>query len=81
MCTVLLNLSKAFDCIPDGLLAEKFHAYGLSEDTLTLMPKMAWVVDLKLTFADSFIYNLIRLIKLCKLRYLNCDKALLFPTN
>ena len=30
--TVLLNLSKAFDCIPHSLVAAKLHANGLSED-------------------------------------------------
>ena len=39
--TVLLNLSKAFDCIPHSLVAAKLHANGLSED-----PK---------TFVDSYL--------------------------
>ena len=33
--TVLMNLSKAFDCIPHDLLAAELHAYGLSEVTVT----------------------------------------------
>ena len=36
MGTVLTNLSKAFDCIPNNLIAAKFHAYGLLEDAVTL---------------------------------------------
>ena len=43
--------------------------------------KVACVFNSKLAFADWFVYNLIILIKLCRIRYLNLDKALLFPRN
>ena len=42
---------------------------------------MAPVVKLKLAFMEWFFYNLVILIKLYKIRYLNLDKALLFPRN
>ena len=43
--------------------------------------KVDHVVNLKLAFTDWFFCNLIILIRLCKIRYLNLDKALLFPGN
>ena len=39
------------------------------------------IISLKLTFMELFFYNLVILIKLFKIRYLNLDKALLFPRN
>ena len=34
---VLMNLSKAFDCVPHDLLFANFHAYGLSMDAITFI--------------------------------------------
>ena len=41
--------------------------------------KVVCVVKLKFAFMEWFFYNLVMLIKLYKIRYLNLDKALLFP--
>ena len=37
MDTVLIDLSKAFDCILHDLIAAKLHAYGLSEDAVNFV--------------------------------------------
>jgi hypothetical protein len=34
---ILMNLSKAFDCLPHNLLMLKLDAYGLSENSLKLL--------------------------------------------
>ena len=43
--------------------------------------KTARVVKLKLAFMEWFFYNLLILIKLCKIWYLNLDKELSFLRN
>ena len=34
---ILMDLSKAFDCIPHGLIIAKLHAYGFDENALVLI--------------------------------------------
>ena len=34
---ILMDLSKAFDCMPHGLLLAKLKAYGLSENSIEIM--------------------------------------------
>ena len=43
--------------------------------------KVARVVNSKLTFTDKFFYSLIILTELCKIRYRNWNKPLLFQSN
>ena len=35
--TILMDLSKAYDCLPHDLIIAKFEAYGLSKSTLSLL--------------------------------------------
>ena len=35
--TILMDLSKAFDCLPHDLIIAKLHAYGLDHDSLRLI--------------------------------------------
>ncbi len=44
--TLLIDLSKAFDCMPHGLLIAKMSDYGLSNDACELMSSY-YVTDTK----------------------------------
>ena len=37
VCAILMDLSKAFDCLPHNLLLFKLKYYGLSENALSLI--------------------------------------------
>ena len=50
--TIFLDPSKTFDCVSHDLLAEKLHAHGLSEDTVTFVHNVGRAVNLKLAFTD-----------------------------
>ena len=36
--TILMDLSKAYDCLPHDLIIAKFEAYGLRKSSLSLLP-------------------------------------------
>ena len=55
--------------------------FRLAQTNPTSNIKVACVVKLKLAFMECFLYNLVILIKLYKIRYHNLDKALLIPRN
>ena len=40
--TVFMDLSKAFDCLPHGLIIAKLHAYGLSINACDLFSSYLW---------------------------------------
>ena len=54
---------------------------GLLLHTSIFSVKVAHVVNLKLAFTAWLFYNLTILIKLCKIWYLNLDKAILLPRS
>ena len=58
-----------------------FFAAAFLENLFDNAVKVACVVNLKLAFTDWFFHNFVILIKSYKIRYLNLDKALLFPRN
>ena len=59
--TVLIDLSKAFDCIPHDLLAAKLPAYVLSEDAVTFVHSYLKrrKLGVKLNYTDSVFQILI----------------------
>ena len=67
----LCNLSMTLVSFPDACKIAKVKP----------LSKVAHMVNLKLAFMDWFFYNLIILIKLCQIWYLNLDEALLFLRN
>ncbi|XP_021350452.1 uncharacterized protein LOC110448504 [Mizuhopecten yessoensis] len=53
---ILMDLSKAFDCIPNGLLLEKLTAYGLDEAAVGLISSYIYISGAD--FSGLAIYRL-----------------------
>ena len=53
MSTVLIDLSKVFDCIPYDLFGAKLHAYGLSEDAVTCVYSQSRKQSVKINDTES----------------------------
>ena len=52
----MLDLSKAFDSLPHGLLIAKLRAYGLNEDFLRLMESYLTEQYQRVKIDDSYSY-------------------------
>ena len=66
------------------LKVHKAIALGLAQVIIAFFFKVARAVNLKLVFTflrTNFFHNLVVLTKLCKIRYLNLGRPLLFPRN
>ena len=48
--TVLMDLSKAFDCVLHDLLVARLHAYGLSKDGVTFIKQGVKINDIESIF-------------------------------
>ena len=60
MSTVLMDLFKAFDCIPHDILTAKLHGYGLWEDAITFVYSYLKCRkhDVKLNYTES-VYQIL----------------------
>ena len=55
--TVLMDLSKAFDCIPHDLLIAKIYAYGLREETTTFFYSYLKRREQRVRIEDILIFD------------------------
>ena len=81
MCESILKVLSIFTCFSNIAYETLLCTGFVWNKKETFLFKVARVVDLKLVFTEWFFYNLVILIKLCKIWYLNLDKALLFLRN
>ena len=53
--SVLMDLSKAFDCIPHDLIIAKLHAYGFDENALFLV--YSYLIKRKQSVRINYVYS------------------------
>ena len=67
--------------LPKSIFFEYVYLYSPCVAKFKVFLKVVRLFKLKLAFMVQFFYNLVILIKLYKMRYLDLDKTLLFPRD